>query len=111
MGYIFLVIAFSLNASANVLLKIGAERLVEPSIKTVLSNYALLGGLTLFGLNVIFYAFALKNLPLSISYPVMVAGSLAIVTLGSVFYVGETISLAQALGMALLFVAVILIVK
>jgi multidrug transporter EmrE-like cation transporter len=111
MGYVFLVIAFTLNASANVFLKTGAQKLEEMSASALLTNYALLAGLTLFGLNVVFYALALKNLPLSISYPVMVAGSLVLVTFGSVFYVGETITLTQALGMVLLLIAVVLIVK
>ncbi|MEN8176691.1 MAG: hypothetical protein ABFS23_13075, partial [Pseudomonadota bacterium] len=71
MGYLLLAIALTLNAAANILLKIGASHLGgldEPGlIGRVLTNYHLLGGLVLFALNVVFYAAALIKPNLSIA--------------------------------------------
>lgn len=112
MGYIFLVIAFTLNALANVLLKSGSHSLSVSGLTATsfFANYALLGGLFLFALNIVFYALALARLPLSVAYPVMVAGSLIIVALSSALYLGESITLVQLLGMGMLLLAVVLIV-
>jgi hypothetical protein len=69
MGYLFLAIALVLNATANVLLKIGAARLGsldEPNLAgRLITNYHLLSGLSLFALNVMFYVLALARLNLS----------------------------------------------
>ena len=55
---LFLALALLLNATANVLLKIGAARLGgldEPNLAgRLITNYHLLAGLSLFALNVVF---------------------------------------------------------
>ena len=59
MGYLFLFLALTLNATANILLKVGAARLGvldEPNlVGRLFANYHLLAGLSLFALNVVFY--------------------------------------------------------
>ncbi len=110
MGYVFLAVAFTLNALANVMLKSGTQSLSGATLSSLIQNYVLLGGLALFALNVLFYALALARIPLSVAYPVMVAGSLLIVALSSALYLGESITLIQLLGMGLLLAAVVLIV-
>jgi hypothetical protein len=68
MRYLFLALALVLNATANVLLKIGAARLGsldEPNLAgRLITNYHLLAGLSLFALNVVFYILALARLNL-----------------------------------------------
>lgn len=74
MGYVFLALALSLNAGANLLLKVGAVRfdLQEgPLLMRTVTNPWLIAGITLFALNVAFYVAALQRLDLSVAYPVM----------------------------------------
>jgi multidrug transporter EmrE-like cation transporter len=113
MAYVFLVVALALNALANMLLKAGAAHLgglAEPHlVKRVLGNPYLLLGLLLFALNVGFYLAALIRLNLSVAYPVMVAGGLVIVVLGSALCLRETVTPLQWSGIALLAVGIILV--
>ena len=76
MGYLFLFLALTLNAAANVLLKVGAARLgdlTEPGLLgRLLTEYHVLAGVLPFALNVVFYVAALTRLNLSVAYPIMV---------------------------------------
>lgn len=112
-GWIALVVALVLNASANVFLKAGSEVLREGLTKEVLiaavTNPYLLGGVCLFALNVLCYTFALSRLPLSLAYPAMVIGGLLIITTVSVLIFGESLSYLQVGGLALIVVGVILL--
>ena len=113
MGYLFLIVALTLNAAANVLLKIGATRLGgidEPGLLgRLVSDYYLLAGLLLFALNVVFYVAALARLNLSTAYPIMVAGGTVIVVGVSIFALREALTPLQMLGLALLVVGIALV--
>lgn len=113
MAYLLLVLALVLNALANMLLKAGAAGLgglAGPHLaQRVLGNPYLLLGLLLFALNVGFYLAALTRLNLSLAYPVMVAGGLVLVVLGSVFWLRETITPLQWSGIALLVAGIVLV--
>ena len=113
MAYLLLVLALVLNALANMLLKAGAAGLgglAGPHlVQRVLGNPYLLLGLLLFALNVGFYLAALTRLNLSLAYPVMVAGGLVLVVLGSVFWLRETITPLQWSGIALLVAGIVLV--
>jgi small multidrug resistance pump len=114
MGYILLVIAFTLNGAANILLKAGAVRLGAWSgpafISRLATNYYLMAGLFLFALNAVFYVAALARLNLSVAYPVMVAGEITIVVSVSILFLGETIAASQLIGLVLLTAGAMLIV-
>lgn len=113
MGYAFLALALTLNAAANVLLKVGAARLgpiVGPGLALrVARDWQLLLGLLLFALNVVFYAAALTRLDLSVAYPIMVAGGILIVVAIAAFVLGEAVTPLQGLGLLLLLVGVVLV--
>jgi multidrug transporter EmrE-like cation transporter len=115
MGYVFLALALTLNALANVLLKIGATRLGplgEPDlIARLLTNYQLLSGLGLFALNVVLYTLALTRLDLSVAYPIMVAGGVIIVVSVSVLFLQEAVSGRQMLGLLLLILGIVLVAE
>ena len=102
MGFIYLVIAFLLNSFANVLLKMSASTGIVLNsyspLVLIRENIFFLSGLAIFALNVIFYALALRSLPLSLAYPVMVVGSFMLVSTFSFFYFRETITLLQIIG-------------
>lgn len=113
MHYIFLVTALVFNASANILMKLGAERLqaegadlgslslMEKGL-TLASNWQLMLGLVLFASNVAFYVLALKNINLSIAYPIMTSGGFLIISLFSVYYLREHLSPIQIGGIAMI---------
>lgn len=113
MGYLLLIAALTLNAAANLLMKMGADRLDATAgagmLKGMLTNYYLLGGLVLFGLNVVFYVAALTKLNLSIAYPVMMAGGVLIVVCVSILYFREPVTLAQIFGILLLLAGLALV--
>jgi multidrug transporter EmrE-like cation transporter len=113
MDYLLLILALTLNALANVLLKMGATRLPgwsEPGAMTrLLANPYLLTGLTLFALNVVFYAAALSRLNLSVAYPVMVAGGLIVVVVASVVWLREPMTTTQLSGIVLLVLGILLV--
>lgn len=112
MPILYLAIAFLLNASANVLLKLGAKNglvLSGISIKTITDNALFIFGFICFALNALFYFLALRTLPLSVAYPVMVVMSLALISTFSLLYLREHLTNIQVLGYALLVAGVILI--
>jgi multidrug transporter EmrE-like cation transporter len=113
MGYLLLALALTLNATANILLKIGAARLgmlSEPGlIGRLATNYPLLAGLVLFALNVVFYVAALTRLNLSVAYPVMMAGGIIIVVTVSTFFLREVVTTPQLVGLALLVLGILLV--
>ncbi len=113
MPYLLLLVALALNAAANLLLKAGAVRLgpwSEPGIIFRLAtNSYLMAGLLLFALNAAFYVGALTRLNLSVAYPVMVAGGIAIIGSTSVLFLGETLATSQIIGLVLLTAGTILL--
>lgn len=115
MGYFFLVLAMTLNAAANVLLKIGAMQigaLDEPGLAgRLVTNYHLLAGLALFALNIVFYTAALTRLHLSLAYPVMMAGGVLIVVTISILFLRETLSALQMVGLLFVIVGLVLITR
>jgi multidrug transporter EmrE-like cation transporter len=112
-GYVFLIVALTLNAAANLLLKVGADRLASRDVPSLLEgllgNYYLIGGLVLFALNVVFYVGALARLNLSFAYPAMMAGGVLIVVTVSVLWLREPLTFAHAAGILLLLAGLILI--
>jgi multidrug transporter EmrE-like cation transporter len=113
MGYVLLTVALTLNATANLLMKMGADRLGAfegpGMLKGILTNYFLLGGVVLFGLNIVFYVAALTRMNLSIAYPVMMAGGVLIVVSVSVVYFRESLTLAQVFGILFLMAGLVLV--
>jgi multidrug transporter EmrE-like cation transporter len=113
MAYIFLIVAFSLNALANILLKQGALRgldLAHGLLPAILGNWQLIAGAAIFALNILFYFLALRTLPLSFAYPVMVAMGFLIVNGYAIFGLGETIVLREIVGFVLIVIGLMLVV-
>ncbi|HOA72161.1 MAG TPA: SMR family transporter [Phycisphaerae bacterium] len=119
---IALLIALLLNAGANLMMKFGAKRLaangglipgkgVEGLINAVTSNWVLILGLFCFATNVIFYTYALKRIPISLAYPIMVGAGFAIIAVVAWRYLGETLSVGQWLGVSLILAGIILVAR
>jgi len=114
MFYIYLIIAFVLNASGNIFLKLGSQQGFSISsfspIVLLTSNWQFIIGCLLFVLNVPFYFLALKNIPLSTAYPVMVGMSFLIVNTTAFFLFKESVNMLQIVGYVCMVVGIILVV-
>lgn len=119
MAYIYLTIAFLLNAFANIFLKLSSIRSTAgffPSewnveaIKIVLKDkvYFFIG-ILLFASNVLFYYLSLKMVPISVAYPVMVAMSILIINGFAYIVFQESISSVQIIGYATIVLGVTLV--
>jgi multidrug transporter EmrE-like cation transporter len=112
--YVFLGLAFLCNAGANVLLKLGATH--DFSIASLLRgdfNLAHLytgSAVFLFGANLAFYLLALKTIPLSVAYPVMV-GMTFFITTGASVLLGEHLSLIHLLGITMIIAGMLIILQ
>ncbi len=113
-SYIFLVLAFTLNSLANILLKVkaidGFSYKNQNLMQIVTNNYHFFLALFLFALNVVFYFLALKNLPLSVSYPIMAVMCFIIVNCYSYLYIKEPINWLQIIGYFFVLTGLFLIV-
>lgn len=114
MAYIYLILAFTFNAAANVLLKIAATN--GFSFGGFLkgdwtrAHLIALAAAFLFALNLCFYLVALARIPLSVGYPVMVSMTFFITTAFAI-YMGEKLTLAHAIGLALILLGLVLVVR
>ncbi len=118
MGYVFLVIALIFNASANILMKLGATAMesvdmgamstVDKAL-TLATNWYLVFGLILFASNVLFYIVALKRINLSIAYPIMTSGGFLIISLFSVYYLKEHLGPLQIAGIVMIALGITLL--
>jgi small multidrug resistance pump len=118
-----LLIALTLNAAANLLMKVGMKDVqasggllqkgIFGAVATVIGNTTLLVGLTCFGLNAAFYMYALqsKTLTISLAYPIMVGGGFALIATIAHFHpaLAETLTWPQKFGVGLVLVGVLLI--
>ena len=121
---IALVVALLLNATANLLIKFGMRAidldLQGTSIlaggwigvvKLLLRHWILLLGLGCFGANVVFYAYALQKLPISVAYPIMVTTGFAIIVVVAGAMLHERLSTMQWIGVAAILVGVTLVAR
>jgi multidrug transporter EmrE-like cation transporter len=118
--WILLSIALVLNASANVLLKIGSKTAGPLSASagfwakaTNFLNLATVVGIGLFACNVLVYRKALDSLNISVAYPIMVSAGLVLVALAAAALpvLKERISPGQIVGMILIAAGVWLVAR
>ena len=117
--WLALFLALSLNATANLMMKFGVNRFkpkglpvadgLPAVIAAVAGNWVLLLGLFCFAVNVIFYAYALSGLKISVAYPVMFCGGLAIIVLIAALFLQERLSVVQWLGLMCIIAGVVLV--
>jgi multidrug transporter EmrE-like cation transporter len=121
--WLALFVALSLNAAANLMMKIGMQAVqssggllktgVGGAVRTVLTNPVLVIGLACFALNAAFFMFALqsKALKISVAYPIMVGGSFALIALAARLHpaLSERLTWGQWAGVALVLLGIMLI--
>ncbi len=119
-----LAIALVLNAAANLMIRFGMRAIgLEVGEAGLLANgpwgvvtlllrhWVVLAGITCFALNVVFYAYALQKLQISMAYPVMVTGGFVIIVIVAGLMLHERLSMLQWVGVAAILVGVALVAK
>jgi len=124
-AYVFLATALVLNACANLLIKYSnlqraaAGAVAGGGVRELVATYLtipFLAGLICFGLNLLAYTQALKKLPLSFAYPIMVSlGYLIILGVSSFLlpeqFPGEKMTAMRYAGAALMLGGLWLLVR
>ena len=105
-----LLLAVSLGACGQVLLKTGVNQLNGAAspltiVRGIFTPYVL-AGFFCYGLSSVFYLMALSRLDLSYAYP-FVALSFVIVTLLSWYFLNETLPLLRVVGLTLILAGVL----
>ena len=121
---IALGVALLLNASANLFIKFGVRSLhldlagagaLDAGwwglLRLLGKHWILLVGLACFAANVVFYAYALQKLPISVAYPVMVTTGFAIIVVVAGILLDERLSRLQWIGVTLILFGVILVAR
>lgn len=108
------------NATANLLLKGGVQRLggftldktnmVNELVKAVFNPY-IIGGLMLYGFSFVLWLKVLTTNDLSRSYPIFVTFVFILTTVGSAKFFGENISLLRIAGMIIAIVGIYVIAR
>lgn len=114
MPYVLLLAAVAVNALANLLLKMASAKGVSMSLEgglvaSVARNGLFIVALAVFAANVLLYFAALRSLPLSVAYPIMVAGTFVLVNGAGAFMLRETVAPAQLFGYLLIVAGVALV--
>lgn len=118
-----LFVALTLNATANLLMKIGMQPVQESggilrdgvvaAVKTVLLSKTLMLGLLCFAANAAFYMYALQSraLKISIAYPIMVGGGFALIAVVARLHpaLAETLTWGQIVGIVMVLGGIVLI--
>ncbi|HAM52182.1 MAG TPA: hypothetical protein DCP92_16380 [Nitrospiraceae bacterium] len=113
MAYVSLAFATVLNATANILIKVGVMRVgslegmaLPVFIKKMALNHVLWAGCFCFAAALVAYSFALSKINLSVAYPIMTSIGYAIVILSSVFIIKETLNIHQIIGVLVIICGV-----
>jgi multidrug transporter EmrE-like cation transporter len=72
------------------------------AVKIIAINPFVIVGITFFGLSLLAYCATLPRLSLSIAYPILTTGGFAIITLVSMLFFQEHLSLMQIIGLVFL---------
>jgi drug/metabolite transporter (DMT)-like permease len=112
LSYLLLVLVILLAASAQLLAKRGAGQLDAKGpvafVRAVLSNPYLLGGMACAFASPLVYILALREIPLSVAFPITSLTSVVVVAGGVLFY-RERVTVTHWLGVALIVVGVALV--
>lgn len=100
LGFMALAIAIAGNAAGNLLLKLGAAPNVDRVIFGLV-GWQTLAGIACFAVNVIFYAWALKQFDLHVAQIVVSLQYILVIALAA-WLLGEHVTTNQWLGIALI---------
>jgi multidrug transporter EmrE-like cation transporter len=113
-----LAAAVILNATANILIKVGMMRMgsidglrVPEIIAKMALNYVLWLGCLSFAVALVAYSYALSKINLSVAYPIMTSLGYAIVILASILFLRETLSAMKVIGILFIIAGVWMVAR
>jgi len=111
MTSIIFIIAITLNAVANILMKVGAERTKESSnifglLFGMATNPITILAILCFAAGLAAYNYVLMKTNLSVAYPLMTSVGYIIVLLASWLFLKETLTILQISGILLIVAGV-----
>jgi len=114
--WLLLLLTIVLTAVANILLKYAAVHRQAGEANgamavlwDIFTTPSLLLGVSCLGIAVIAYAIALRNINLSVAYPVMTTSVVVLVSLFSAIYFGEPVTLLKTVGTVFVISGVVLL--
>jgi multidrug transporter EmrE-like cation transporter len=107
MGTLFLVLSILFNSVANALFKLAGEIQDFSTRKVTFLGLGLLVGLA----NTLCYLKALEKIDLGIAFPLFAAASILVISLISLFYFHEQLSVQKWIGMAVICVGLAIMWK
>jgi small multidrug resistance pump len=115
--WLLLLLTIVLTAVANLLLKYAAVNRQDAgeasgiisTLWELFTTPSLVAGIVCLGLAVIAYAIALRNINLSVAYPVMTTSVVVLVALFSTIFFGESYTLVKSVGTVVVILGVILL--
>ena len=120
MDWLILLIATLTAVTGNLILKRGMLEVGEislskatliPTFFKVFFNPFIFGGLILYVISMLFWLKTLSLFEISRAYPILVAISFTLVTLGSYYFFKEELSPLKVLGMLIIFLGVLVVAK
>jgi undecaprenyl phosphate-alpha-L-ara4N flippase subunit ArnE len=104
-AWLMLALTVLCNVAGNLLVK---QFSVTREIRSVWDYLALpfVLGIAAFGIGVIFYGRALKDIPIVLAYPIQVGACILVIALFAVAVFGERIGASDAIGIALIVAGV-----
>ena len=110
MQWLILILGILSNASASVLIKVAVSSKETPiqlsNPLSIIGNLPLVSGIGLYGIAFILYALALNYLPLNVAHPTLTSGSIALVSIASVIFFGESLSTINIVGIVFIILGV-----
>jgi len=110
LAWVFLLFSTICNSVASMLIKVASMGSYNSKLGMYISMPFIIAVL-LFGTNLIFYAQAIKKVPLYVAYPFVVGITIISLTLFSVFYYSSKIQLFDYFGIMFVLIGIIILSK
>jgi small multidrug resistance pump len=104
-SWIPLALSVVLNAAASLLLKLSTV-FDRPAKLLIMGS-----SIACYGLAFLAYALCLRDLPVSIAYPIITGGAIAVLVLGAAAALGEPLTGSKVLGASLVILGGVLLLR
>lgn len=115
---ILFLLNIAFNTTANLMIKQGMSKIKDLQISDfggiiakMILNPMLIFGCLFFGLSLFFYSFILQRVNLNIAYPIVVSGSVLLVTIISKIILFEPIKFTQLSGVLIILFGIFVLVR
>jgi undecaprenyl phosphate-alpha-L-ara4N flippase subunit ArnE len=109
-AWLMLAISILLNTAGNLLVKRFSESVTVHGLFDFLSP-SFVFGIAAFGLGVVFYSRALRQIPIVMAYPIQVGACILLIAAFAVASFGERLAATDALGIILILAGIALLAR